>query len=189
MDKFNQMQELFIGGRTKIQHLQSNVIVPLIQNFVGGLSLGMLYYLYNIEALVINMQSPEMIMAAKIALVIMCIFNIIRFFGDELRLFYFAFRMGTLFSNQEKITANINNKLPTGNTPLLNATKLIIGYYSANIPIAQNRAANAYKFTRRQFEEARTVLINAGILKNARATTLNPTNKEDALKLLNEWKS
>lgn len=187
-NRFNEIYDLLIQTRCKVQTWSGSILVPLWQNILGGLSAGILAYIYLVTD-ILTFAQPEFIIALKLAIVIAAIFNVIKFLSDELKILVLAFMLGQLFGTREKTLTSINNgTIVKTKDAAANALKLIIAYYDANIPITQNNASLRLKLNRKEYEEARSILINSALLKNSRATTLTPMNKTDALALFNEWK-
>lgn len=183
MERFNEIQQSFISSRTKSQNMQSHVLVPIIQNLIGGLSIGLLYFFYLSKG-IYYLNSPHILTAFILALIIASGFNIIRFFGDELGLFYMAFRMGQLFSpinGQMKESKQIIQKLTTNNTAYDNAIKLLVAHYYYKLPVTQENSKTSLKLTRQEYEDARAVLIQSGLMKNTRTNQLTPKTKLEAL--------
>ena len=187
MEKFNEVQNLFVGNKNKTRHFHSDVLVPIIQNLIGGLSIGLLYFFWLSKG-VFLFTSPHISFCIMLALVIASLFNVVRFFGDEIGLFYLAFRMGQLFSpktNAKETGKLLTTLTSTGDNTINNALKLIIAHYKVNLAITQADASRSLKFTRKDFEDARALLIKKGLLKNSRSNKLESKDVNDALKIFN----
>jgi hypothetical protein len=168
--------------KNKQNSVNSDIIVPLIANIIGGYSVGILYYLWmNNWTLLLTLSVFNQ--AVVYGIVFSSIFNIIRFFGDELKLFYLAFMIGKYSQSPPKEFIE-DIKIDETELNKRNAIKLILAYYRKNMDITQSNAKNILSLTRKEYEDAKKVLINKHILGNMKTNKLIPSKEEDALRLI-----
>lgn len=184
-----------IKNKNKTQTAHSNIIVPVVQNLLGGLSVSLILYFY-LSDWVFILNAPFTGTTIIIGITIAAFFNVYRFFSDELyisaAIFWLGFQSGKLLNvdkaNKELATV-INKSVGTTNsTAETNALRLIVAHYEKNIKITADTAKTYLKLSRNEFEEAKRILVASGLLKNTKAIVLNAENQQKALLLFKSFK-
>lgn len=174
-------------NKPKAQNFHSHVFVPIIQNLIGGFSIGLL--LFFILSRGVFIYNPTILsICIIVSLSIASIVNIYRFFGDDLIKPILLVKLGMLLSGENKIktelTKPLNNNLSVTQETMANALRLIKAHYHLNMEIKQKSANEILKMSRPDFESARRMLIDKNLLKNPQANTLLTTSYNEALERL-----
>lgn len=170
-------------NKPKAQNFHSHVFVPIIQNLIGGFSVGLL--LFFLLSRGVYVYDPTTIsICLTVSLSIASIVNIYRFFGDDLIRPILIFRLGQVFCADDKIDKSIKSiSVNTKDTDYANALKLIVAHYNKNLAITQ-KDAEKLKLNRKDYESARNILIDVGLLSGTRSNKLNAHTLDDALKTI-----
>jgi hypothetical protein len=183
-----------IKNKRATQTAHSSILVPLMQNMVGGLSVSIILYFY-LSGWTFLINAPFTGTVLVVGLVIAALFNIYRFFGDEIGLsaaiFWLGVQSGKLLCNEKatKEIATVINKSSLVNSGAeTNALRLIVAHYEKNMKITAELAKAHLRLTRNEFEEAKQLLVNCGLLKSTKSNTLNAENQNKALIIFKEFK-
>lgn len=173
-----------------VQNAHSHIYVPMMQNLIGGMATGLLYYIYKCGWLLY--YNPVLLNSAfVIGLVVFSIFTIYRFFGDEIgmahAIFILGYQTGKLTTPNNITKINLpNNKNIKLNDNAQNTINLILAAYDKHLPITAKAAKDNLNLTRQEFEAARDNLIKIGLLKNTRTNNLINISKDEALDIFRE---
>lgn len=150
----------------------TDIIIPLTQNLIGGVSFGVLVY---IGLLGLNISSG-LIISLVAAGVVFLVFNILRFFLDELDTIY------RMYNGVEEELQTINDS----SAYKKNAELIIVAHYDKKMGISETQVKEVLGMNRNTYQKARDYLIQKSVLKNKYANKLWPTTKGLALYKLNE---
>lgn len=158
----------------------SDIFVPIIQNLIGGISIGILHYLYLTSGVLI--YTPMLIPTTLFsAILFFLITNVLRFAGDELGLYKAAYLLG-----RKSVQHPVNSIVYATELPVENAELMLKLHYNNKIPISEKAMKQYIKFNGLQYQHALNLLVETRVLKNKYTTQASPQNLGLALNWLHK---